>query len=345
MMTLDALRGQVVEGEALAVLKRMPSRSVNCIVTSPPYYGLRNYGADGQIGLEDSPAAYVQRLVEIFREAYRVLRDDGTLWLNLGDSYARGTVGRKDAASGKVSTGSAREGRATGLHSNNAQLKGLGGFRASGQAKNLLGIPWRVAFGLQDDGWILRTEIIWSKPACMPESVKDRPTRSHEYIFMFAKARHYYFDMESFREPAVKGDAGKVRGSIGSPSQHSARRKQDEAGLSRYTGFNERWEAKPQADKRNRRTVWEVPTVPTKHEHFAAFPPALIAPIIQAACPAGGVVLDPFMGSGTTGMVARTYGADFVGIEINPAYAELARQRIAATAPGLPLLGCLEDAS
>lgn len=328
MMTIDQMRNQVIVGDALAVLKTMPAASVNTVITSPPYYGLRDYDNDRQLGLENTYLDYVANLTSVFSEVYRVLRDDGTLWVNLGDTYARGTSGRKDKKTGKVSTGTDRDEPATGLHSYHGRTRGR---RASGKSKELLGIPWRVAFALSDAGWVLRSEIIWSKPSSMPESVRDRPTRSHETVFLFSKARFYYFNYDLFREPKVSTRKNTpVNGGIGVIQHPNSGRRGIEA---------------EDDGMRNRRTVWEVATVPTKHKHSATFPPALIVPMLLAGCPAGGVVLDPFMGSGTTGMVAKEYGADFVGIELNPEYAALARCRIAQTLPGLPLLGALEVAS
>lgn len=329
MLSIDAIRNQIIVGDALSVLKQMPPASVNCVVTSPPYYGLRDYGQSGQIGMENTHLDYVARLRDVLMEVYRVLRPDGTLWLNLGDTYARGTSGRNDGKVANV-TGSAHRGdtRATGLSAYlGANIEGTAGFRASGRSKNLLGIPWRVAFALQDAGWILRADIIWSKPSCMPEAVKDRPTRSHEYVFLLAKSRFYHFDMDAFREPSVKGDTRKPRGAKGT-TPNSGRRAGD------LQTFDD--------GLRNRRTVWKVASSTNKSSHAAIFPPELIRPMVLAGCPAGGVVLDPFMGSGTTGVVARECGVDFVGIELNEGYAAEARERIAMTPRGLPLVAELK---
>ncbi len=329
MLSVDAIRNQILVGDALNVLKQMPPASVNCVVTSPPYYGLRDYDESGQIGMEDTHLDYVARLRDVFMEVYRVLRPDGTLWLNLGDTYAGGTAGRNDGKSSNVKNGTHRGDAAISSLSPHfrADTERPAGFRTSGQSKNLLGIPWRVALALQDAGWILRADIIWSKPSCIPESVKDRPTRSHEYVFLFAKSRFYHFDMDAFREPAVGVDKRKPAGSKGT-APNSGRRGD------RVQAFDD--------GLRNRRTVWEVATASNKTAHSAVFPPDLIRPMIEAGCPTGGIVLDPFMGSGTTGAVAIELGVDYVGIELNADYAAIARNRLAGVPRGLPLLAELK---
>lgn len=301
------------EGDCRDVLKTLPSSSVNCIVTSPPYFGLRDYGVDGQMGLEPSPDEFVTALVGVLHEARRVLRDDGTLWLNLGDSYAsQGRSGRQG------STGQ-REGR-------RFTLEREGGTRAPDgcKPKDLIGIPWRVAFALQADGWYLRQDIIWHKPSPMPESVRDRCTKAHEYIFLLSKSPTYYFDSDAVREPSTqdprtwgKGGAKDTRGKQGYASASGAQR--DNSGGYGTTGF------------RNRRSVWTVSTKPFKGAHFATFPPELIEPCILAGCPAGGTVLDPFFGAGTTGLVAQRHGRNAIGIELNPEYVRIAKRRL-----GLP---------
>lgn len=296
-------------GDCIEVMRTMPDQSVHCCVTSPPYFGLRDYGHDGQIGLEQTPDEYVAKLVEVFREVRRVLRDDGTLWLNLGDSYARtGGTDRKVSASAKV--GSTRNTlKQMSDRTSKAASLGL-------KDKDLIGIPWRVAFALQADGWYLRQDIIWHKPNPMPESVTDRCTKAHEYIFLLSKSPRYYFDHEAIKEPSVPGKpAGNKRamnvGRIGA----------------------EGWSfdaTKSKPEKRNRRSVWTVTTKPFKGAHFATFPPDLIEPCILAGCPEGGTVLDPFGGAGTTGLVATQAGRNAVLCEINPEYVEMARARIDA---------------
>lgn len=308
-------------GDCIESLRRMPAESVHTCVTSPPYFGLRDYGHDGQIGLEPTPDEFVAALVEVFREVRRVLRDDGTLWLNLGDSYARNPA-----------KGQHKPGQSGGK---NAYVYDNGNGRASAtflgdgiKEKDLIGIPWRVAFALQADGWYLRQDIIWHKPNPMPESVRDRCTKSHEYIFLLTKSPKYYYDHEAMREPAVKkpqkmqADPETVRKKAVGP--HSRGKE----------GFNHQY-ADPDrvwaADgKRNRRSVWTVTTKPFKGAHFATFPPALIEPCVLAGCPEGGVVLDPFGGSGTTAGVALKHGRNAILCELNAEYAELIPCRVAS---------------
>lgn len=286
-------------GDVREVLGLMPESSIQAVVTSPPYWGLRDYGVEGQLGLEATPDEYVERMVEVFRGVRRVLRDDGTLWLNLGDSYCStdkwgggvgGNTGKHTVASdGSVPSWAVRKRR---------QPYGL-------KPKDLVGIPWRVAFALQADGWYLRSDIIWSKPNPMPDSVRDRPTRSHEYIFLLSKSKRYYYDAAAVREPAAA-------------SKNSAS----------YFGTG------GDGGKRNRRTVWSVATKPYTAAHFATYPPALIEPCILAGANSGDTVLDPFAGSGTTLAVARRHGRRSVGIELNPDYLPLISERIAgASAP------------
>ena len=290
----------ILQGDCLAQLKTLPDASVQCCVTSPPYWGLRDYGVDGQIGLESTPDAYVQKMVEVFREVRRALKDDGTCWLNLGDTFSTGSGG-SDTESAKQQSN-----RGTQIESR-AAFKGL-------PPKNLVGIPWRVAFALQADGWYLRSDIIWHKPNPMPESVTDRPTKSHEYIFLLTKAERYFYDHEAILEPfqaewlttrkpyQIKGNADRNDG--GQPPQSA----------------NE--------NGRNKRTVWTIATQPYPEAHFATFPPKLIEPCILAGSRPGDVVLDPFAGSGTTLYVAKELGRQYLGIELNPAYIQLAQRRL-----------------
>lgn len=297
-------------------MRTMEANSVHTCVTSPPYYGLRDYGHDGQIGLEETPEAYVAKLVEVFREVRRVLRDDGTVWLNLGDSYFSSTKGTGGSDPEKSSK-QAWKGSDNGQGGYNVKLS-AGGLPI--KPKDLIGIPWRVAFALQADGWYLRQDIIWHKPNPMPESVTDRCTKAHEYIFLLSKSERYYYDIDAMKEKAVKGDSG--------------------AGARNYTGINGR-ERLTQSESsriegRNRRSVWTIATQPYPGAHFAAFPPELIRPCIQAGCPPDGLVLDPFGGSGTTAQVAIQEGRNAVIIELNPKYVELARKRIVGTQ--MPLL-------
>lgn len=265
----DIMRGWAKEG----------IRAQTC-VTSPPYFGLRDYGVDGQIGLEQTPDEYVAAMVEVFRCVRDVLADDGTLWLNIGDSY--------------------------------------------GGSKQLIGVPWRVAFALQADGWYLRQDIIWHKPNPMPESVRDRCTKAHEYIFLLSKSDRYFFDSEAMREPcsedmqrrAAKGHTRGAGGKIDASRQDADTLRGEHAKVIDVSRG------------RNRRSVWSVPVRPYKGAHFATFPPALIEPCILAGSRVGNVVLDPFMGSGTTAAVARQHGRKYIGCELNEAYGDLQDERI-----------------
>jgi len=341
---------RILVGDAIERLRDMPDESVHCVVTSPPYFGLRDYGTaqwdggdascahsvgdqvqdskapgaiisgvrpgvdasrcrkcgalriDRQIGLEPSPAEYVETLVAVFREVRRVLRKDGTLWLNLGDSYASTAPGT-------------RNGTGTGLQSKPEQIAFRPDYRSSAYAikpKDLMGIPWRVAFALQADGWYLRQDLIWSKPNPMPESVTDRCTKAHEYLFLLSRSERYYFDAAAIAEPfAGNPYFGRHNGAITNG---------DRGDRGRTIGMT--------TGARNRRSVWTVTTQPYAEAHFATFPPALVEPCILAGAPRGGTVLDPFGGAGTTALVADRLGRDAILIELNPAYAEMARSRV-----------------
>ncbi len=300
----------------------LPDRSVQTCITSPPYYGLRDYGHPGQIGLEKTPAEYVAKLVEVFRGVHRVLRDDGTLWLNLGDSYAAGGMG---AGSGKQLT---NRGTAAGGHMDKPRKapEGL-------KPKDLVGIPWRVAFALQADGWYLRQDIIWHKPNPMPESVRDRCTKAHEYLFLLTKSDRYYFDSEAMKEPATTSDRDIKRARVTGRG--------DQASSAHYLGSPQRDKSGgfPQADQsntvRNKRSVWTVTTRPYKGAHFATFQPDLIEPCVLAGSKPGDLVLDPFGGSGTTAGVALRHGRRAVLCELNPDYATLVPSRVAAISASL----------
>lgn len=267
-------------GDCIEIMKSMDDGSINCCVTSPPYFGLRDYGVEGQIGLENTPEEYIQKLTNVFREVRRILRDDGTLWLNIGDSY--------------------------------------------GKDKSLIGIPWLLAFALRADGWYLRQDIIWHKPNAMPESVRDRCTKSHEYVFLLSKAQKYFFDHEAFKEEAVsKHPAGNINHKYSDQyeeEKHHSQIHRTKAGLKALSGV--KW------TKRNRRSVWSISTKPYKDAHFATFPPGLVKPCILAACPEGGTVIDPFGGSGTTAGVAISMGRKAILCEINHQYAHLVNRRI-----------------
>ena len=322
----------LLQGDALEQLKTLPDESIHCCVTSPPYWGLRDYGVDGQMGLEPTPDEYVAKMVEVFREVKRVLRKDGTLWLNLGDSYTCG--GRKTRDPGQSKKHPAFEDWGKGRPETPDGLK----------PKDLVGIPWRVAFALQADGWYLRSDIIWAKGNPMPESVTDRPTKAHEYIFLLSKSARYFYDAEAIKEEAKEwtGQAATFKREGGKATQlhvpgqarvsHRPDRKQDQVHR-RYTGFNE------QGPKRNKRTVWSINTKPFPEAHFAVFPPEIPEICIKAGCPGGGTVLDPFAGSGTTLWVAEQLDRNSIGIELSPKYCEIIRRRMARIEPNLFNLG------
>ena len=353
---------KIIQGNTLDVLKTFPDESIDCCITSPPYWGLRDYGTakweggdvncnhhrdnkltddcitghsnmdgmvgdgiykdickkcgakriDSQIGLERTPEEYVEKMVEIFREVKRVLKKDGTLWLNLGDSYnggGRGGIGC-DNASLKQSTNIGTLTMPKVILDPNLK------------PKDLCGIPWRVAFALQADGWYLRQDIIWHKPNPMPESVTDRCTKAHEYIFLLAKSRKYYFDNKAIKEDSID------------PESLNGRRKRNDDQFTQTQSFNNyrkgfsKIENGHLYEKRNKRSVWTVTTKPFKEAHFATFPEALIEPMVLAGCPKGGVVLDPFFGAGTTGVIANKLGRNYLGIELNPEYIKIAEKRI-----------------
>lgn len=301
----------ILTGDCRSELQKIPDQSVQTCVTSPPYWGLRDYGHSEQIGQEKTPQDFVDTMRHVFAEVRRSLRDDGTLWLNLGDTYAAGGLGG-GSPNCKQRT---NYGSCNGVHIEKPR-KAPGGLKP----KDLVGIPWRVALALQSDGWYLRSDIIWAKTNCMPESVSDRPTKSHEYIFLLTKSEHYHYDAEAIAEPTV---CDRMRG----PALH---------GDLISTNGNSGLARRPLAETRNKRSVWTVATTAYREAHFATFPPDLIRPCILAGTKPGDVVLDPFGGSGTTGMVALELGRKAILIELNPEYVSLARQRCSVT-PGLPL--------
>lgn len=390
------MRDTILHGDCLARLRELPAESVQCIVTSPPYFGLRDYGTgqwvggsascdhdaairdkalaqvgnslrkatdhpgqinmasailracpscgatrqDAQIGLEETPDAYVAKLVEVFREARRVLRSNGTLWLNLGDSFSSGGArhtGRNDENEQDIARRAAlyRTGKekATATPQERSSISTCAGVGS----KQLLGMPWRVAFALQADGWILRSDVIWAKPNCMPESVKDRPTKAHEYLFLFAKSERYYYDSEALREEASPKSIARISG----PTFHqqTGGPKDYRNGINPNRSMRKTLENFAKNPGRNKRTVWTIATSPYKQAHFATFPPALVEPCILAGSRAGDLVLDPFMGAGTVGMVAKQHGRSYLGIELNASYIALAEARIAeATKPRAKIL-------
>lgn len=326
-------------------LAQMAAGSVQTCVTSPPYWGLRDYGVSGQIGLESTPEAYVASMRAVFADVRRVLADDGTVWLNLGDSYSGGGNYRGINSTNTLTSKRASNRGARGL----SQALGALGKETGCKDKDLVGIPWMVAFALRADGWYLRSDIIWSKPNPMPESVADRPTKAHEYIFLLSKSRSYYYDSAAIREPfadATLPRLDRAQSGYAPPGQtpHKGvagpreRRTDKQRGHSRrQAGFNDRWDDMKRGDQigagANKRTVWTVATSPYTDAHFATFPESLIEPCILAGSAIGDTVLDPFTGSGTTGAVAIRHQRNFVGVELNPAYVELARKRIGGEAP------------
>ena len=305
----------IIEGDCIEKLKQLSEKSINTCVTSPPYYALRNYQMDGQVGVEQSPDDYVQKIVQVFREVRRVLKDDGTIWINLGDSYA-----------GSGGAGNQFDQIENGL----SPYKQTGSPKDIGlKPKDLIGIPWRVAFALQADGWYLRSDIIWHKPNPMPESVKDRPTKSHEYIFLLSKNRTYYYDQESIKTPVKQEN---MKGTT--THKRSTKDWGDGTGVKTHNGFDKSY------DMANKRDVWTVPTDKFEGQHFATFPKELIKPCILAGCPEGGTVLDPFNGSGTTCIVSLQNNRKYIGIELNPEYCIIAHKRISTEVS--PLISIME---
>jgi len=315
----------ILQGDVHDQLKNIPDGTVRCCVTSPPYWGLRDYGVEGQLGREPTPDAYVAAMVEVFREVRRVLADDGTLWLNLGDSYVGPPRGNKNGWEGSGLAGIQSETYQATLNAGTAttidksKLVGL-------KSKDLIGIPWRVAFALQADGWYLRSDIIWSKPNPMPESVTDRPTKAHEYIFLLSKSAKYYYDAKACAEPTVN-TRKPGRSITDTRTTHGTG-----GGNSGLNNLMSRYHNGDAPTTRNRRSVWHIATHPYKGAHFATFPPALIEPCILAGSAPGDTVLDPFLGSGTTLAVAKQHGRNGIGCELNPEYVALAHQRIDAVA-------------
>ena len=309
MMELDT----IFCGDALDVLRTLPDNFVHCCITSPPYYALRDYGVDGQIGREDTPAQYVARLTEVFSEVWRVLRPNGTLWLNIADTYC-GTGSKGDHLDPKNPSG--RNGQCVSLAQRVENVK----------AKDMIGIPWMLAFALRDYGWYLRSDIIWQKANPMPESCKDRPSRCYEHIFLMAKSRKYYFNAEAIAEPVAESTPMRMRRKFGKNKYSAGIPGQTHQHLNDYRPNGYAEEDIPLL--RNKRDVWQINSVPYKGAHFAAYPPKLVETCLLAGCPQDGIVLDPFLGSGTTAAVAKQMGRHYIGIELNPNYCTLAEQRI-----------------
>jgi DNA modification methylase len=309
----------IYTGDALEVLKTLPDNSVHCCITSPPYYGLRNYGVDGQIGLEDTPEEYIDRLAAVFMEVRRVLKHDGTLWIVIGDSYAGSGRGIGDVNK----KGIQQKASYTGDLLKPCRFAGY-------KNKDLMGVPWRLAFALREAGWYLRQDIIWHKPNPMPESIRDRCTKAHEYVFLLSKSAKYYFDHAAMLEPAMY-DGRKDTTAKGSPKY--ATNSVAKSINSLANGVHEHWpHTIENLPARNRRSVWTVPTHAYRGAHFATFPPDLIKTCIAAGSPHDGIVLDPFMGAGTTGLVAKQLGRHYIGIELNSDYIKLAQERITGCA-------------
>ena len=308
------------QGDVREVLPTLDAGSVQCVITSPPYWGLRDYGVDNQIGLESTPDAYVQTLVAVFQEVRRVLRDDGTVWLNLGDCYAGGTsTGRND--SGRI-----RDGGGSGSGMTDGSDRTKIEKRHDLKAKDLVGIPWRVAFALQADGWYLRSDIIWAKGvsfcpnysgSVMPESVTDRPTKAHEYLFLLTKLPRYYYDADAVREAHSTKQTNRPLSKVGDQLAMTGAKA---GNVGTYAGYAD--------EGRNLRSVWTINPQPYREAHFATFPTALVEPCIKAGSKSGDLILDPFAGSGTVGCVALKLGREFVGIELNPDYSRMARESI-----------------
>ena len=297
-------------GDCRETMRKWASEGIKAqtCVTSPPYYGLRDYGHDGQIGLEETPEQYIEAMVEVFRCVWDVLEDDGTLWLNIGDSYYNYRPGKGQALVKQSVANSNQDLPQTCARRGN-KLDGL-------KEKDLIGIPWMLAFALRSDGWYLRQDIIWHKPNPMPESVQDRCTKAHEYIFLLTKSPKYYYDIDSIKEDAHTTDT--------SDRNRDETRLNNTPGRTRMAGLTTN-----HYEKKNKRSVWTVTTKPYEGAHFAVFPTDLIEPCILAGAPSGGVVLDPFMGSGTTAQVAQDVGRKYLGCELNPAYQPLQKKRLA----------------
>ena len=306
----------IINRDCLLALRDLPNESVNCCVTSPPYYALRDYGMDAQIGREDSPEEYIRRLVLVFREVRRVLTADGTLWLNIADTYC-GTGNKGGYLDPKNPKG--RNGQSVSLARRASECK----------QKDMIGIPWLLAFALRADGWYLRSDIIWCKANPMPESCKDRPSRCYEHVFLLTKSKKYYYDALAIAEPIAEGTAARYKGGRSASSKYAeeipGQGKVQKLNAARAAGTITDADISP---VRNARDVWHINTVPYKGGHFAAYPPKLAERCILAGCPRGGIVLDPFFGSGTTGLAAVKNDRRYIGIELNAEYCELAKERI-----------------
>ena len=309
----------IYQGDVLEQLQSFPDECIQCVVTSPPFWNLRDYGVDGQIGLEDTPEEYVDTMVSVFQEVKRVLRKDGTVWLNLGDSYSAGKM--------TPHTGAARNGR------DMSAMSGI--IRTYNKPKNLVGIPWRVAFALQADNWYLRQDIIWHKPNPMPESVTDRCTKSHEYIFLLTKSAKYFYDADAIREPLQSGPSD-IKKMIENKDRIDAKHLKDDYPLHKANTRSKigRKRAVGTMNQegllgRNRRSIWKINTTPYPEAHFAVFPEKLPELCIKAGSREGDTILDPFFGAGTTGFMAQRLGRKWIGIELSEDYIKIAEKRLA----------------
>lgn len=352
---------KIYNENCLTGLKNLPDNSIDCCVTSPPYFGLRDYGTSEQIGLEETPELFIEKLTEVFSEVKRILKPEGTLWLNLGDSYwgGKGMSGSRDAEYQEQ-----RNLNGDSINAKHQQMGGKGKIRPTDKKhfiikpKDLIGIPWMVALALRANGWYLRQDIIWNKPNPMPESVTDRCTKSHEYIFLMSKSKQYFYDAAAIEEPCVWDTGGLTEKRIGRADENhkamptvlkngirpkkkgpqtfggkKAREGQENGGDPRNghrTDENSQWGKVWDNEKptRNKRTVWTVATKPFREAHFATFPEELIYDCIKAGCPENGIVLDPFMGAGTTALVARKLNRNYIGFELNPEYLKIAEKRL-----------------
>ena len=315
---------KLICADAAAGLKTLPHESVQMCVTSPPYYGLRDYGTDGQIGVEQTPREYIDRLVEVFAEVHRVLKPDGTLWLNISDSYA-------GSGKGPMSIQVAGNGKNKNLYDMKSRIYEVPKRWENIKPKDMIGIPWMLAFALRDFGYYLRSDIIWHKTNCLPESVKDRPSKSYEHIFLFAKSPKYYFDYKAIQEPIKEVTAARYKRGRSGKAKYS--------GAQASQGIDRKTDAVTEETRqyRRKRDVWEVSTNTYRmDEHFAMFPEKLVEPCILAGSREGDTVLDPFFGSGTTGAVAKRLGRSYIGIDINPCYLAKAELRIAEVKPEKP---------
>ena len=299
----------ILQGNNIETLKSIPSNYVNCCITSPPYYGLRNYNAEGQIGLEETPEAYIESLVIVFNEVKRILRDDGTLWVNIGDSYA---------GSGKGAWSNKDNQKENYIPDNNSPQCKMNKIWNGIKPKDLIGIPWMLAFALRADGWYLRQDIIWNKSNPMPESVTDRCVKAHEYLFLFSKSARYYFNNKVIQEPATTTPCIRNRINERSNIKLPGDKHRYSPGAREYT----------KGGLRNKRSVWTVGTEPLNFGHFAVYPQKLILPCVLCACPENGIILDPFMGSGTTAVVAIKNLRNYIGCELNPDYIKITEKRI-----------------